>query len=201
MASSSVMADVVRRLKHIRPKSVLVFTSAGEEKTIPVPPNRRKWETVRTLLNKLEWIRLHLLDDKNGISDIIENPDYETEDLEEIDQVLDRTTGQVAQMTKIVLASVHTLSRESREQNAQQHAALLKLVEILTQRNSQLERGYAANLSWVQKFARKAVGGEEVGDASGEAIVEMIRMLRGKPLPGDPDFEAEDATTGNGVPE
>lgn len=198
MADTPARDSLIEGLKKSRPSSLRVVLLDGEVKEVSIPGKRKKWGQVRSILDKLSWIRLECLDAKKGVVDIVENDDP-GEDMEELEGYAGHH-----QFLALMLKAQDVALRRDEERGREANKMILELSRVMMSRLVALEKAFAANLRMAQKFAASAAEGEEDGLMS-DPLMEMLapllmqRMMGMKP-PAVPDPPATPDPPSNNNP-
>ena len=183
MATSDTVLDrVLRRLGQLKPspRSILLYTSDGEKKTIAVNERRRKWTPVRKLMESYKWERLEALNEKGDIVDAIENDAEDDYGLPYTDEgvVMDRDV----KLLSLMLKAQDVALRRDKERQEVMVAHLMKLVELVMGRLTAIEKDNMSHLRRISDLMLEQSEDEDGNSSmSGPMLANLIGMWQNMP--------------------
>jgi len=187
--ADDVLTAAFRRCK---PASLRATLADGSVRELAPPAGKRKrWSQITTLLDRMAWVSLELLDVKGRLVDCVEND--QAGDIEDIQDATPGAVGTAAKLLTIMLRGQDVALKRHGSMVESLVNANLRLCDVLMGRVESLEKGASANLKMAEKYARKlaAAGDEdENGLMSSDLVADLMPMLLAKvagiPMPPPP---------------
>ena len=133
--------------------SLRVLCVDGETRDVNVPPTRKKWEQLTSIIEGLEWMRIELRDTKKNTIGVIESglDDLDDIDGDDEDRLDKRTIDMCGRLLKLMLSAQDVALKRDENKSAMLIESHVKLARVLTELVSSLAGLYGANLKTLQE--------------------------------------------------
>ena len=164
----------VDSLRGVKPHVLQVHLDGGDVRNIAVPAVRRKWSHLKNLLSRMQWCRVEALDVKGNIVQVFDHPEAREEpSASELEDLGDQPSAKVGEQHALLNLMLRGQEVALRHQERLIDTVLAnnhKLLEVIAERLTALERARVDDLSMLQEFAHAAAAATaESGDNSSQS--------------------------------